>query len=96
MQGEVQRARRVEMGAPTLQHGVCGRGARGWGLRPYSTACAVGEPVGSGPCPPAYGRGVGALACSSRDVQRMNLLLTGQGVGGGGCDGNPCANAGMA
>jgi hypothetical protein len=29
LQGEVQRARRVEMGAPTLRHDVRGRGASG-------------------------------------------------------------------
>jgi hypothetical protein len=58
MQGEVQRARRVEMGAPTLQHGVCGRGASGVRPVPPSTWKGSG---GSG------------LLLMARDVQRMKL-----------------------
>jgi hypothetical protein len=57
----------MEMGAPTLQHGVCGRGAMQWGQ-----ARAPQHMEGEwGLCPAAL---------------VMNMLLTGQGVGGGGCE----------
>jgi hypothetical protein len=77
LQGEVQRARRVEMGAPTLRHGVRGRGAAS-GVRPMPPSVWKGS-GGSGLLlmkHVAYWTG-----CSWWWLERKSMRYRGNGVG---------------